>query len=96
MAGALFGPAYSSYEPLTVSNSAKAFTAATIGDRNFAFVTCEAAAIRFRVDGTDPTATEGHELLVGEKLTLNRIQQLQKFRAIRRDGADATLRCSFG
>lgn len=92
----LVGPEYDAYESLSVSTAAVGFTAATLDDRQAAFVTCETAAVRFRMDGTDPTASVGHEIEPGDTLTLDSNQQLRKIKFISRDGGTATLRCSFG
>ncbi len=93
----IVGPAYRAYESLTVSSTAVSFTAATIPQlADYALVTVESGAVRFRLDGTAPTATVGHELEDGDVLELNQRHELVNAKFIRRDGTDATLRCSFG
>lgn len=87
---------YIADEALAVSSSSTPLTAATYAGCNVAFIECQTAAVRFAVDGGTPTATLGHVLEVGDALTLDSPDQLQKFRAIRRDGADAVLHCSYG
>lgn len=84
------------YESITVADSAVGFTAATVDDAKYAFITVETAAVRFRTDGTNPTATEGHELEPGDQLLLETSKEVLNFKAIRRDGTSATIRCSFG
>lgn len=93
---ALAPSSYSAYESLSVGATAVPFTAATTGARRFAFVTCEVASVRFRLDGTAPTAAIGHELLVGDTLTLASEGEVDNAQFISRDGGTATLRCSFG
>lgn len=85
-------------ESVTVSTSAIGITTtATAGFLpSAAEITVEAAAIRFWEDGTDPTATVGHEAEDGDVIPLVDRSAVTKFRAIRRDGADATLRVSQG
>ena len=83
------------FESITVADSAIGFTAATHDHANEAFVTVESGAVRFRADGTDPTAAIGHVLEVGDTLRLESQNDLQKVRFIRRDGVSATLRVSY-
>jgi len=83
-------------ETLTVSSAAVGITAAELaGQPDYAFITVEGAAIRFWVDGTDPTATVGHPAENGGTIELFG-DELVKFRAIRRDGVNATLSISLG
>lgn len=85
------------FESLTISTVAVAITATIIDQHHDdALITVETAAIRFRIDGTAPTASVGHVLAVGDVLTLRGMGEISKFQAIRRDGADATLRVSTG
>jgi hypothetical protein len=62
-----------------------------------AYITLEAGAngVRWRDDGTDPTAAVGTPLAGGATLEYEGV--LAAFRAIRKDGADATLNvCYYG
>lgn len=90
------GTVYTAFEAVTVSTTAVALTAATFGQSNEAFITVENGAVRFRMDGTAPTASQGHELDVGDSLTLDSRDQIERIRFIRRNGVDATLRVSYG
>ena len=91
------GPNYDAFESLTVSNASVGFTAGTMGgNRDHAIVTVEVATVRFRLDGTAPTATVGLMLVPGDVLELDAQPQLNNIRFIRRDGTNATLRCAFG
>lgn len=92
----VIGPEYQAFEALSVSTSSVGLTAGTILDRQFALITVEVGAVRFRLDGTAPTAAVGHVLEPGDKLTLDSNDQLASVRFIRRDGLDATLECSYG
>ena len=87
---------FKAFEALTVSNSSVGFTTATVGVNDHAFLTVEDAAVRFRLDGSAPTATVGHELDEGDTLRLESMNEVSNFRAIRRDGVDATIQASFG
>ena len=83
------------FESITVADTAIGFTTATRDDAVEAFVTVESAAVRFRTDGTDPTAAIGHVLEVGDTLKLKGRDDLQKVKFIRRDGVSATLRVTY-
>jgi len=91
----LGGPTYDAYESITVSSTAKTLTAATYEARPYAFITVENAQIRFRLDGTAPTATEGHLAEPGASIHLRNHDQLEDFQAIR-VSADAVLKCAYG
>lgn len=56
------------YESITVSNTAIGLTAGKIGVG--AFLTVETDAIRYRIDGTDPTSSEGHQVASGGTIYL--------------------------
>jgi len=84
------------YEKITVSTTAIGITEskkknganACVG----AFITVEDANVRFRLDGTAPTTTEGHVLTSGQNLTLSNASDINNFSAIRDDAVDAVLR----
>jgi len=58
-------------------------------------MTCETAPLRYRYDGVDPTATEGHRLVEGEVIELVGINNIRKFRAIREGTTDAILKVTY-
>lgn len=60
-----------------------------------ALITVEANPIRFRLDGTAPTATEGHLLQPGDAITITGYSNLSRLRFIRQGGSDATLRVTY-
>ena len=86
------------FESVTVTHTtAIGITGPTSGTKpHAAVITVEAAAIRFRIDGTDPTATVGHEVEDGGGIELADRGEISLFKAIRRDGVDATLRVTLG
>ena len=90
------GPDYTDNESITVSTTALALTPAKVGEHKFAFITVEAQSVRYWVNGAVPTATVGYQLDAGDALTLDSRSQLIQFRVIRKDGADSTLRVSYG
>lgn len=83
------------YESLAVSGSSVSFTAATYGNADSVIAQVEDDAIRFRLDGTAPTASVGFVALPGAIICLNSQDMVQRFRAIRVTG-DGVLRTQFG
>lgn len=84
------------FESVTVSSTAVPLTSATADHATRAYVTVEGGPVRFRTDGTAPTALIGHELRTGDTLELDDNDEIQKIQFIRRDGVDATLRVTYG
>ena len=87
---------YDAFETVTISSSSVALTAATYLNQRFALITVETNPVRFRLDGTAPTATVGHILNAGDILELSSREQIVSARFIRKDAADATLSVSYG
>ena len=84
------------YEAITVSTTALSLSAATYVGYRTAVITVEDFAVRFRVDGTNPTATEGHLVNAGGKIVLGSADEIAQFRVIRQSSGDAKLRVSYG
>ena len=88
-------------EAITVADTAIGFTAATFqpatapGAASGAFITVETAQIRFRFDGTDPSATVGHIAEIGDVIKLNSAQDCVYFRAIRTGATSAVIHCTY-
>lgn len=87
--------AWDDFETLTVSSTALQIPEA-LRNHDRAFITVESQIVRYRVDGGIPTATVGIRLLVNERLDLHGKSELDKFRVIRQDGSDATVRVTVG
>ncbi len=88
------------FESVTVSTTAIGFTAATfdsggVRPADLAIVDVESQAVRYRVDGIDPTAAVGHAVLADTSLTVCGIASIRRVKFIRRDATDATLRVSY-
>jgi hypothetical protein len=79
------------FETITVSTTAIGITAGIIDGHNHAVITSENADYRYRVDGTDPTASVGHLITAGTPLILEGSREVNNFRAIRDAAADVTL-----
>ncbi len=82
-------------EPLTVSTTVLQISP-NLRDNDRAVITVEAQAVRFEFDGSEPTATTGHQAENGDIITLTGKGELENFRVIRRDGSDSTLRVTVG
>jgi hypothetical protein len=91
------------FEALTVAGSATALTAGTydpVGVESntpaiSATIQCQVAQVRYRSDGTDPTASVGTILEVGEEVVVWGSRDIKSFRAIRTGGTSATLATSY-
>ncbi len=87
------------YESVTISSTVTGLTASAYtpaeGFLCGALVTVEGAQVRFRVDGGNPSTTEGHLLNVGDTLTLVNAMEVKNFKAIRAGASDATLRITY-
>lgn len=91
------------FEALAVTGTAGGFTAATydpVGATSnppaiSAQVQCQVAQVRYRVDGTDPTAAIGILLEVGDEIVIWGTQDIKAFSAIRTGGTSATLATTF-
>lgn len=81
------------YNSATISSAAQdlsdvGFTDDEIDRADVAYITVDTAALRFRYDGTAPTAADGHQLADGDKWLLvgnQNIRNLQ-FIAVASDG----------
>lgn len=87
---------WTEFESLTVSTTALGLTDSRTDGAEVAFITIESQAVRYRLDGQNPTASVGHVLSDGDILELRGFWEIDKFRVIRRDGVDATARVSYG
>ncbi len=87
---------YDKDESVTVSTTAKILTASRYGNRAEALITVEVAAVRWWTGDVPPTASVGHILNVGDVIKLHSALDIKNIKFIRKNGADATLRCSYG
>ncbi len=83
------------YESKTIAATAVGCTAGTYGDATRAEMTLETAQIRYRIDGTSPTASEGHLVEVGDLIILKSAAQIANFEAIRTGGVSGVLKCTY-
>lgn len=77
------------YEKLSVTASAQSLTVPS--NTNRALLRLEDAKVRYRDDGTSPTASEGMPLEIGDTLEINGETNLEKFEAIRTGASSGTL-----
>ena len=88
------------YESLTISTASVVLTAAnTLNSDGFsakrAVITVEDAQIRYRYDGTAPTASQGHLANPMDAIILKGSTNINNFRAIRKGSTDATIRVTY-
>ncbi|KKN74342.1 hypothetical protein LCGC14_0391430 [marine sediment metagenome] len=83
------------YDSLTVSTDVVQVPAG-LRDHERAHIVVESASVRFRFDGGDPTATDGIQADAGDTIELESQFEVAKFRVIRKDGSDSTLRIHAG
>ncbi len=60
-----------------------------------AMISSESGDLRFRIDGGQPTAGDGHYLVDGDTLVLSGAQALQQFKATRAGDTNCTLRVTY-
>lgn len=89
------------YEAITVSNTAIGLTSTKVdpvltASRHAAnvLITTETNSVRYRYDGNDPTASEGHLLAAGSVITIRNQKAMDDIRFIRVT-SDATLRVTY-
>lgn len=91
------------YESITVADTAIGITAgylpsAVTGCQYWKDInlrcTLETAQVRYRVDGTSPTNSEGHVLNAGDVLRINSCIEIFYFRAIRTGSTSGVLKCT--
>lgn len=75
-------------DPLTVGTSAVGLTVPA--EATYVVVEAQDGVIRFRLDGTAPTATAGHRLVEGEGVQLTRAEA-QGFRAVREGSVNVSV-----
>jgi len=83
------------YESLTVTDSAVGTTWASTKTAYKAFMTAETAEMRFRFDGTSPTASEGHLIDDGDTLELYGNANIVNFEAIRTGETSGVLKITY-
>ena len=83
------------YESITVADSAIGGTSATYTDATQVEITLETAQIRYRVDGTDPTSSEGHTVYIDDVIYLNSAAQIAGFKAIRTGTDSGVLKATY-
>jgi hypothetical protein len=60
-----------------------------------AMISLEDGDVRFRIDGGQPGASDGHYLVSGDTLVVSGTQALQQFKGIRVGAASGTLRVTY-
>lgn len=91
------GGGYSAFddEVITVADSAIGLTLGTYVDATKAEMTLETAQIRVRKDGSDPTASVGHLVEVGDQINLYSASDIANFKAIRTGSTSGALTVTY-
>jgi hypothetical protein len=86
------------YESITVSDTVIGCTSSKLskGENSCirVFITVEDSDIRYRLDGTSPTDSEGHKLTEGQNLTIYNLHDIVNFKAIR-ISTDAVIKVTY-
>ena len=82
------------YEKVTVSTTAIGLSSipATVVK---AIIWVEDANVRFKADGTDPTATDGIQARENSKISVSTVEEMTNFKAIRTGSVDAVLQVEY-
>ncbi len=92
------------YEVITVGTALAVLSLSKIKPSSGAYARMSARAamlssengdLRFRIDGGQPTAADGHYLVNGDTLVLSGTQALQQFLAVKAGDDDSTLRVTY-
>lgn len=83
------------HEVITVAASAVGLTSATYLDAKGAEMTLETGQIRIWLDGTDPTATVGHLVEIGDTVALNSAAQIANIKAIRTGSTSGSITITY-
>jgi hypothetical protein len=84
------------FEAITVADTAIGFTAAKLVPTVVGvFCTLETGQVRFRMDGTDPDATTGHLLEVGQSFTITNRSALANIKFIRTSSTSGALKATY-
>ncbi len=89
------------FEKITVSTTALGLTSAKVegsggSPAQKANIVVSDADIMYREDGGTPTATTGSWVAAGQELILHETNNIRNFKAIRKDGTDATISIHYG
>lgn len=91
----LTGSNAGAYESVTVANAAIGLTALTIAGYSKAKITVETAQLRYRIDGGNPTAAEGHIANIYDLIVLTSAADMVAFKAIRTGDTSAVIKCTY-
>ena len=82
------------HQKLTVDATVRALTVPA--DVNFAQIKVETAAIRYRIDGTDPATAEGVLVSAGDAFTVYGRDALDMIKMVEATSTDAVINVSYG
>jgi len=82
------------HQKLTVDATVRSLTVPS--DVNFAQVKVETAAIRYRLDGTDPATAEGVLVSAGDAFTIYGNDTLKNIKMVEATSTDSVINVSYG
>ena len=91
----IWGSVSVGFEQLAIEGTAKSLTAAEYGNAQKASISVETADIRYRLDGTVPTATVGKLAENGDEIILESAEDIKNFKAIRTGSVSAVLNIDY-
>jgi hypothetical protein len=95
MVTALGSVSYSGYQTLTPNSTTASSITPTSTSQEYARITTETANVRYRLDGTSPTTSEGHLLAYPASINLVTRGQIDNFKVIS-VGTHGVLKISYG
>ncbi len=90
------GSIWEHHDPLTVSTTPLRLPEIFRHGHSRVTIEVQNAAIRYSLDGDNPTSSVGRQGLVNDLITLENEYEVTHFVAIRRDGVDSTLDVTYG
>jgi hypothetical protein len=83
------------YETLTVSSMPQGLDPNKYANYTNAVISVDNGDIRYRIDGGDPTRTDGHAVRNGQVFYLTSFWDIQNFLAVRATSTDAVLHVTY-
>ena len=83
-------------ETLAVDSTVRRFNPKKYANADIAHIDVQVAAIRYYLDGSNPSTTSGHIAYPGDIIDLENRKEIEDFAAIEDTATDAVLEVSFG
>ena len=87
---------YAAHEAVTIAASSTGLTVASFPNAlKLVYIFVEDGVVRWRADGTAPTATVGTPSYPGDEIILSSIKEMLNFRAIRKSATSGVLQVTY-